>query len=117
MRYGNWQDREAEHRLANYRLTTAAEDDLVAIALFGDERFGVEQSDRYRDQLKQRFEALADNPEHYPLVKHIRPGYRRSVVGGHSIYYRFESEGIVIVRVLGRQSLATAFKNLPDWEV
>jgi toxin ParE1/3/4 len=37
----------------------AAEHDLINIALYGMEQFGIEQSERYRDQLKQRFLELA----------------------------------------------------------
>jgi len=51
----------------------------VDIAQYGDEHFGVAQSNRYRDQLTQRFNVLADHPLQYPVVDHIRIGYRRSV--------------------------------------
>jgi len=39
----------------------------------------------------------------YPDVDHIHKGYRRSVYGSHSIYYRIDPEEIVIVRILGRE--------------
>lgn len=39
-------------------------------------------------------------------VDHIRAGYRRSVYVARSIYYRTEGNGIIIVRILGRQDLA-----------
>ena len=61
------------------------------------------QSDRYRDKLKKRFSVIADTPLLYPTVDHIRKGYRRSVCGVHSIYYQTDSEGVEIMRVLGRQ--------------
>jgi plasmid stabilization system protein ParE len=62
-----------------YRLTSAAEEDLIGIAQYDDENFGIEQSDRYRDQLKARFSALAAHPMCYPAVEHIREGYRRTL--------------------------------------
>jgi toxin ParE1/3/4 len=48
-------------------------------------------------------EELAENPRLWPAVDHIRPGYRRSVYGRHSIYYRIDPDAIVIVRILGQQ--------------
>ena len=59
--------------------------------------------------MMQRFAKLAEQPKLYPTVDHIRAGYRRSVYGSHSIYYRIESQGIVIVRILGQQDLTSAF--------
>ncbi|MFK7887352.1 MAG: type II toxin-antitoxin system RelE/ParE family toxin, partial [Gammaproteobacteria bacterium] len=49
--------------MASYRLTTAAANDLMEIARYGDERFGVAQSDAYRDQLKAHFSRLAQQPK------------------------------------------------------
>ncbi len=86
-----------------YHLTQAAEEDLVRIALYGDERFGEDQSNRYRDQLKDHFSQLAKTPQLYATVDHIRPGYRRSVCGAHAVYYRLQACDVVIVRILGRQ--------------
>lgn len=95
--------------MRKYRLAKRAKEDLIAIAQYGDERFGVAQSDRYRDQLKQRFSVLAEQPQLYPAVEHIRPGYHRSVCGAHSIYYRVEADGVEIVRILKHQDLGKAF--------
>jgi len=69
--------------MGEYRLSEKAKDDLIAIAQYGDKHFGVAQSNRYRDQLKQRFSDLAEQPRLYPAVDHIRPGYHRSVCGVH----------------------------------
>jgi len=89
--------------MRKYRLSQAAKKDLIRIAKYGDEQFGIRQSDNYRDLLDQRFSMLVDNPDLYPLVEHIHPGYRRSVHQSHSIYYRIENQDIIIMRVLGRQ--------------
>ena len=82
---------------------------MIAIAQYGDEYFGVAQSDLYRDQLKQRFSVLAEQPKLYPAVDHIRPGYRRSVCGSHSIYYRIDAQSVEIVRILKHQDASKAF--------
>jgi toxin ParE1/3/4 len=94
--------------MGNYRLSLRAQDDLIAIARYGDEHFGVAQSDRYREQLKKRFLILAEQPQLYPAVDHIRPGYRRSVCGAHTIYYRVATNGVEIVRILKHQELGDA---------
>lgn len=95
--------------MPDYRLAKAAKDDLIGIARYGDKHFGVAQSTRYRDQLKQRFLTLAKNPLHYSAVDHIREGYRRSVCGVHAIYYRIEGQDVEIIRVLGRQDTHKSF--------
>lgn len=83
--------------------------DLIAIASYGDTHFGIAQSDRYRERLNKRFSILAEQPQLYPAVDHIRPGYRRSVCGIHSIYYRVAENGVEIVRILKHQGLGDAF--------
>ncbi len=89
----------------NYKLSQKAKDDLFGIALYGDEQFGIVQSDKYREKLKKQFTALAENPMQYPAVDHIRLGYRRAVCGIHSIYYKIdENKTVEIISVLRSQS-------------
>ncbi|MEQ8246281.1 MAG: type II toxin-antitoxin system RelE/ParE family toxin [Alphaproteobacteria bacterium] len=89
--------------MARYRLTVAADSDLSDIALYGIETFGAERAERYLKDIERRFEDLAAAPYLYPAIDHIRPGYRRSVCGVHSIYYRLDGEDVEIVRVLRSQ--------------
>jgi len=103
MKSGKVPDFVTDHEVAKYRLSKAAEADLMGIALFGEENFGVARSDRYRDQLKQRFLTLAEHPLRYPTVNHIRKGYRRSVCGVHSIFYRVDDSVVEIMRILKNQ--------------
>ena len=100
--------------MPKFRLTRAGEEDLIGIAHYGDEQFGEAQSNRYRDQLKQHFARLAQTPRLYPAVDHIRAGYRRSVLGTHAIYYRIEPNGVLIVRILGRQDAQRALSEDAD---
>ena len=95
--------------MAKYRLSNAAKNDLFEIAIYGDENFGISQSNVYRDQLKAHFSRLAEQPKLYAAVNDIRKGYRRSVCGVHSIYYKIEGQGVLIVRVLRAQNIETAF--------
>ncbi len=57
----------------------------------------------------RRFSELAETPNQWQAVEHIRSGYRRSVYGSHSTYYRIEVDDIVVVRILGQENPDTAF--------
>lgn len=96
--------------MALYKLTIAAAEDFENIFDYGIDTFGLVQALQYQNDMKQRFDELAEQPKLYPAVEHIRSGYRRSVFGSHSIYYRVESDHVVIARILGRQDLAKAFE-------
>lgn len=89
--------------MASYRLSEKADEDLSRLYEYGITHFGQDRADRYYDGLIERFEQLAENPRLYPAVDHIRPGYRRSVYGRYSIYYRIDQDEIMIVRILGQQ--------------
>ena len=103
MIFGGMPANAAQLKLTMYILSKEAAEDLTQIANYGDQQFGNEQSDKYRDKLKSHFIELSDHPLHYQAVDHIRKGYRRSVCGSHAIYYRIQNETVEIMRVLGRQ--------------
>lgn len=88
-----------------YKLSHEAKLDLARIYWRGMEKFGERQADRYYEALTRRFDAIAEAPYKYPAVDHIREGYRRSVCGVDSIYYRLSGEIPEIMRVLGRQDV------------
>ena len=90
--------------MANYKLTPQAEQDLQRIYNRGVREFGEERADQYFWAFFERFENIAQNPKLYPAVDHIREGYRRSVCGVDSIYYRINDDNIVeIMTIIGRQ--------------
>lgn len=89
--------------MAAYRLSAAAVDDLKRLYRHGIEQFGIAQADSYFDGLFDRFDKLCENPRLYPAVDPIRPGYRRSVFGVHSIYYRLLGDTVEVMRVMGRE--------------
>lgn len=94
--------------MPDYRLSRAAEDDLRSLLTFGIERFGAEQTRRHADGLLARLDRIALSPLQFPGVDDIRPGYRRAVYRGHVIYFRAAPEGVLIMRILGRQSFDPA---------
>jgi toxin ParE1/3/4 len=94
--------------MASYRLNREALEDLDRLYEHGVLTFGLRQADAYFDGIVNRFQKIADQPELYPAIDHIRQGYRRSVYRSHSIYYRIDPDEIVIVRILGRQDIGKA---------
>jgi toxin ParE1/3/4 len=88
-----------------YKLSNEAKMDLARIYWRGLDEFGELKADRYYEALIQRFDDIAEAPYKYPAVDHIRDGYRRSVCGMDSIYYRVHDEITEIMRVLGRQDV------------
>ncbi|MHA1564320.1 MAG: type II toxin-antitoxin system RelE/ParE family toxin [Alphaproteobacteria bacterium] len=89
--------------MASYRLSNAAGSDIDRLFVFGFTRFGLKQADSYVEGLYERLDDLAENPERWQAVAHIRAGLRCSKYGSHSIYYRIEPAEIVILRILGRE--------------
>jgi toxin ParE1/3/4 len=89
--------------MGNYRLTKEAEADLDRIWLYGLEHWGAAEADKYYNALFQRFEELAESPLLYPAVDDLREGYRRSICGVDSIYYRVHGDTVEIMSILGRQ--------------
>ncbi|MGR3179469.1 MAG: type II toxin-antitoxin system RelE/ParE family toxin [Candidatus Anammoxibacter sp.] len=65
--------------------------------------FGLKVADRYYDRLFEHFDKIAENPQLFTAVDHIRIAYRRSVYRSHAIYFRIEGETAQIMRILGQQ--------------
>ncbi len=89
--------------MGRYRLSREAKEDLREIYRYGLFEYGETQADKYFTDFFSRFEQIADQPYLYPAVDHIHDGYRRSVCGVHSIYYKTGRQGIAIIRILSRQ--------------
>lgn len=89
-----------------YRLSEAATKDLARIYWYGYREYGEQQAEDYYHLLIKRFEEIASTPLLYPSVAYIKDGYRRSVCGAESIYYRISHDDAVeIMRIIGRQYL------------
>ena len=89
--------------MGNYRLTNKAVDDLTRIHQWGTRTHGEGQADQYLAAFFARFDELAEQPFLYPAVDDILEGYRRSVCGTDSIYYRIEDDTVVITAIIGQQ--------------
>ena len=91
-----------------YKLSPDAETDLYRIWLRGVKVHGEAQADKYYAVFFERFEQIAKQPYSYSSVDFIRKGYRRSVCGVDSIYYRIVDNTVEIMNILGRQDVDTA---------
>lgn len=89
--------------MKGYRLTVAAQKDMDQLLDRGIDDYGVDAAVEYYDKIARRFIELAEQPRLYPEVNEIRVGYRRTVCGIHSIYYRADPEEIVIARISNKQ--------------
>ncbi len=89
--------------MPRYKLNEKADEDLERLYEYGILSFGLDQADSYYDGLIDRFSELAENPKRWQAVDQIRKGYRRSVYGVHSIYYRIAGDTVEIMRILGRE--------------
>jgi len=89
--------------MGNYRLTPDAKEDLWRIYQWGFRNHGEAAADEYYSAFFDRFEQLAEQPLLYPAIEHIHEGYRASVCGVDTIYYRIDGDKVEIMSVLGRQ--------------
>lgn len=94
--------------MGSYKLTEDAKEDLRRIYRYGVKEFGQAQADLYYDALFRHFEQIADNPYLFQAVDYIRKGYRRSVCGTDSVFYRIVDDTVEIISILSRQD----FNNL-----
>ena len=88
---------------AHFSLTNAAKRDLIGIAKFTQQRWGVDQRDKYLAQLDDMFHQLANNPELGKNCDYIKRSYRKFPIASHVIYYRTSSNQIKIIRVLHKR--------------
>ena len=86
-----------------YVLSSEASDDLEHLYEDGILRWGANQADAYFDSLLLHFDLLCDNPLLFQAVNEIRKGYRRSVCGKHSIYYRIKDNILEIMAIVRYQ--------------
>ena len=89
--------------MGSYKLSEDAKADLIRIHQHGIRRYGEAQGDKYYYALFDRFEQLAEQPLLYQAVDEYGKGYRRSVCGVDSIYYRVDGDTVKIMAIIGQQ--------------
>lgn len=86
-----------------YHLSFEAEEDIVRIFEFGLNRFGLQQANKYYDNLFECFGRIAANPFIFPSIKRYNDIDRFCVCGGDTIYYNIKNDEIEIITIIGRQ--------------
>ena len=90
--------------MARYILGKSAQSDILGIADYTIENFGIKQARKYRDGLISCFQDLADRPERGRLYLHkddtLLMRYRHK---SHVIFYKRINIGVLIIRVLGER--------------
>ena len=86
--------------MAEYALSLKADEDLTKIYTFSYANFGEDQADAYLTSLDECFALLAERPRIGREIDHVRAGYLRHEHREHSIFYKRQADGIIIMRVL-----------------
>ena len=87
------------------RFSRLAEADLVDIGAYTLETWGTEQTVRYLAALEACCLQLAGTPAIGRASDEIRPGLQRFEHGRHVIFYRQETGGILVSRILHQRML------------
>ncbi len=86
--------------MTGFRLSLAAERDVVDIAEQGLLLFGANQANQYHDELFAIFELIAANPRMARERFELSPPMRIHPFKAHLVVYRIEEDGgILVVRV------------------
>ena len=90
----------------NHRINRAAAEDLTRIVNFGYDNWGRRRTDDYLASLERALEQISERPFMFPAIDDVMPGLRRRVWGAHTVFFEVVDEGVIIVRILGRQDPA-----------
>lgn len=81
-------------------VTPKADSDLIGIWVYTCEEWGVDQADKYLEQLAIGMEQLINHPMLGTNYAHVLSGYRRLQVEHHAVFYQVLKQEILVVRVL-----------------
>lgn len=82
-----------------YKLSNAAENDVIRTYIEGAADFGIPQAESYHAKLERTFQLLAENPRMARERLEISPPVRVHPCGVHVIIYIVESDDVFIIRV------------------
>jgi toxin ParE1/3/4 len=91
--------------VGTFRFSRLAESDLLSIGRYTLRAWGEAQTFRYLGELEACCQQLADNPASGRSCDDIRPGLYRREQGKHVIFFRRESGGILVSRILHERML------------
>lgn len=91
--------------MSGYKLSRRAEDDLLDMYIYGIERFGEAQGERYHIDMTACFALLATQPRMGREAATVAPGVRRHEHASHVIFYEEHGEGILILALVHARSI------------
>ena len=83
-----------------YRLTPSAKSDLIEIWNYTVETWGEKQAEKYLQDIEDKLNQLAANPEHGRRRPEISSGYYSFPVRKHIIFYLQSNTHIDIIGIL-----------------
>lgn len=86
--------------MPGYRFSRLARLDLIEIAEYTLDRWGLGQTERYVDGLEDCFKRLVQNPKMGRVFDSIRAGYMRMEHEKHVVIYRVDASEVFICRIL-----------------
>ena len=81
-------------------VTPKAESDLVEIWVYTCEEWGVDQADKYLEQLEEGMKQVISHPALGADYSHVLSGYRRVQFEHHAFFYKVIEMEVLVVRVL-----------------
>ena len=86
-----------------YKLSNRAADDFEGIFEYTLLNFGIDQADSYTNTLHNVLLTISKQPLMGYACSEIKEGMRRHDHNKHAIFYRIESYGVFVVRILHHQ--------------
>lgn len=100
--------------MADWELSETAIADLLGIAVFTGESWGLGQSDAYLEAIYAAIERVAEYPSLGAMREDLTAGLRMMPTRQHRLYYNAVGERVVVVRILhGAQDEAQEFASRP----
>jgi toxin ParE1/3/4 len=91
--------------MAEYRLTNAADADLLQIFVYSIQTFGLARAEAYRDSLLRCFQLLAEYPRLGRKADTFAPGARRHEHARHVIFYDDQPDGVLITAIIHQRNM------------
>jgi toxin ParE1/3/4 len=98
-----------------YRLTPAAQSDLIEIRQFTVKQWGVAQSKKYTSELRKIIRLLAENPSLGKLRSDVQSNVLSFPYAGHVIYYCIHEQQLIVFGVLHKRMVP--LKHLTEREL
>ena len=83
-----------------YRISAKAVEDLEQIWEYTFEKWSSDQADRYYKLLIDEIEFISNDMSSGKSMKHLKEGYKASIVKSNMIFFRRKDEITEIIRIL-----------------